>query len=918
MGYNLRPYQDKAVEKCLESFRNRNKSFLIVSPTGCHAKGEKVLMYDGSIKNVENVVVGDKLMGSDGFSRNVLHLTSGEDNLYKIIPTKGDLFVVNEGHILTLVKTRNRVVPRRPCEIYDDSLVDISVKDYLKLSDWKKHLLKLVHTEEIEFEYGQRGKISVPPYFLGIILGDGLFRNNTISVTTMDKPMVDVIKEMGNKYGFDYRTEPAGKAKTYIFRNKSKEICGATRLKRELKELGLKEKKSGDKFVPQVYKMAPVNIRKEILAGLMDSDGYINTGCYDYVSKSKVLAEDVCFIARSLGLRAKITECEKEILSRNFSGTYYRVTLSGNLNKIPCKVKKVGIRKQKKNPLRSGFRVERIGKGEYYGFTVDKDNRYLLPDFTITHNCGKTVMMSAIVDRIVKNGGKVLFLAHRNMLVEQGQSKVKNEDGVTYSTVQSMSRDDVLNSYDRDAFNLIVVDEVHHILSPTYQKIINYFGPRTRVLGVTATPVRGDGKDVGNYFSEVHETISLQDAIKEGYLSPLKVQTCPVSIDVSNVNLQGGDYSAGEVGEALKPYLAEVTRQIIEKAGNRKTIIFTPLVSTAQGMAEMFNSLGAKADYVAGDRKETPDILSDYHDGKFQFLVNSMLATEGYDEPGISCVVNLRLTKSEALMTQILGRGTRLCPEEGKKDCLILDFLWRDKEKRKRLSPVAVLASQDKSEDDFMYEDTVASLADAVYDVPVDLSDALEDGKAHAKAVREAALARALRDAKAKEALEKRQEEERAKAAVSFDEIADVLSGAGTYESVNGKLKVCKEARYTSVKVDDAVFKELGIDSFLTRSPYHDPVSEGQVKMLQNLRVPLELVYDKNHASYILDELLSRQKAGLASYGQIKTLLRYKVENPAGLKAKDAKKGIDIIIKNKWKPSNEAFAYLRDAERDDR
>ena len=231
---------------------------------------------------------------------------------------------------------------------------------------------------------------------------------------------------------------------------------------------------------------------------------------------------------------------------------------------------------------------------------------------------------------------------------------------------------------------------------------------------------------------------------------------------------------------------------------------------------------------------------------------------------------------------------------------------------------MAVLASQDKSEDDSMYEDTVASLADAVYDVPVDISAALEDGKAHAKAVREAALARALRDAKAKEALEKRQEAEREKAAVSFDEISSALTTSSSWESVNGKLKVDRADRYTAVKVEDPVFKALGIDSFLTRSPYHDPVSDGQVKMLQKLRIPLELVYDKSHASYILDEFLSRQRAGFASYGQIKTLSRYKVEDLDTLKAKDAKKGIDMLIKNKWKPSNEMFVFLRDASRVDR
>ena len=208
-----------------------------------------------------------------------------------------------------------------------------------------------------------------------------------------------------------------------------------------------------------------------------------------------------------------------------------------------------------------------------------------------------------------------------------------------------MSRDSRLEKYGPNYFNLIMIDESHHIPASSYQKVISFF-KNAKILGVTATPKRGDHTDVEGLFETVTSEYTLGEAIKDGWLSPIKVQTCPLQIDVSQCEMQSGDYAVGDIDKALYPYLDKIADEIIEKAQDRKIIIFVPLVSTAKGVAEIFQSKGIDADYVAGERKDSEKVLEAYHNGEFNILVNSLLLTEGYDEPSISCVVNLRITKS--------------------------------------------------------------------------------------------------------------------------------------------------------------------------------------------------------------------------------------------------------------------------------
>ena len=325
--------------------------------------------------------------------------------------------------------------------------------------------------------------MEIDPYFLGVIIGDGCIVHG-VSVTTSDKEIRCVIFQQAELWNLRIRTEPAGKATTYFL--VSDRGRRSNRLIKALRRLRLYGGRAGDKFVPDAYKYTNLAKRLEILAGLLDTDGHCTCKGYDYISKSRRLADDVAFLCRSAGLRASVKPCIKGY--RDVKGVYYRVSISGDCSIIPCRVKRkiADKRQQKKSVLRTGFHAEPAGCGEYYGFTVDGDNRYLLSDFTITHNCGKTIVFSAITQEQVKKDHRVLIMAHRGELLYQAADKLKMLTGldaafeqgenhslgsffpVTVGSVQSLCQEKRLSMFPQDYFQDIIVDEAHHALSESY------------------------------------------------------------------------------------------------------------------------------------------------------------------------------------------------------------------------------------------------------------------------------------------------------------------------------------------------------------------------------------------------------------------------------------------------------------------
>jgi len=367
-----------------------NQYILLLANTGCHAKGTKILKYDGTFINVEQVWPGDLLMGPDSKPRKVLNLARGRETMVKIKPIKGEEFIVNLSHILSLVhtKTRNRI--------------NITVKDYINTHKTFKHLYKL-ERKAVEFEHDI--DLPIDPWFLGAMLGDGSF-GPAINLTSKDNTILDKALSVVNAIGVTARiTQIEGNKAfqhTYMKAEKSNFIGEReSKLQRIIKELKLWAKRSHDKFIPHCYKTSSRANRMALLAGLLDTDGSLTCNGYDFISKSEQLANDVVYVARSLGLAAYVKPCEK--YSQNGSGgIYHRVSISGDCSELPLvlEYKRAQPRKQKKDVLVTGFTYEMLPEDDYYGFSLDSDHLYLTGDFTVHHNTGKESMASGI-DKII-------------------------------------------------------------------------------------------------------------------------------------------------------------------------------------------------------------------------------------------------------------------------------------------------------------------------------------------------------------------------------------------------------------------------------------------------------------------------------------------------------------------------------------
>lgn len=319
------------------------------------------------------------------------------------------------------------------------------------------------------------------------------------------------------------------------------------------------------------------------------------------------------------------------------------------------------------------------------------------------------------------------------------QSCIGKLDRIIVGSVQSLCRDSRLSLFNKTYFDTIIIDEAHHALSNSYQAILNYFD-EADVLGVTATPDRADMKNLGQAFDSLAYEYTLREAISSGYLVKIQVQTLPLHIDFTNVKMTAGDFQAGDVGRVLDPYLEQIA-DTLRDYKDRKIVVFLPLIETSQKFCNMLIERGFNAAEVNGNSENRNEITEDFANGKYNVLCNSMLLTEGWDCPSVDCVIVLRPTKSRALYTQMIGRGTRLC--EGKDHLLVLDFLWHY-EKHSLCRPAHLIAKSD---------DVADKMTQILETSSMGLEDAEEQAERDVIAEREAALANelaAMRKKKAK------------------------------------------------------------------------------------------------------------------------------------------------------------------------
>ena len=365
--------------------------------------------------------------------------------------------------------------------------------------------------------------------------------------------------------------------------------------------------------------------------------------------------------------------------------------------------------------------------------------------------CGKTIVFAKISEDCVKRGERVLILAHRGELLEQAADKIhkacnlncaveKAEETslgsfwrITVGSVQTLMRESRLARFMPDYFDTIIIDEAHHAISDSYQRILQHFSG-AKVLGVTATPDRGDMKNLGQVFDSLAYEYTLPRAIREGYLCPIKALTIPLDLDLTGVSVQAGDFRAADLDSALDPYLYQIADEMLRNCPDRKTVVFLPLVKTSQKFRDILNQRGFRAAEVNGNSEDRAEILRDFDDGKYNVLCNSMLLTEGWDCPSVDCVIVLRPTKVRGLYCQMVGRGTRLSP--GKKDLLLLDFLWHT-QRHELCRPAHLICETEE-----VAQKMTANLAES--GCAMDITEAESQAESDVVAQREESLAKQL------------------------------------------------------------------------------------------------------------------------------------------------------------------------------
>lgn len=480
---------------------------------------------------------------------------------------------------------------------------------------------------------------------------------------------------------------------------------------------------------------------------------------------------------------------------------------------------------------------------------------------------GKTIVFSKIIEDRVRKGERVLVIAHRGELLEQASDKLYKSTGLKTATekaeqtslgsfyrvvvgsVQTMQREKRLNQFPPEYFDTIVIDEAHHAISDGYQRVLHHFED-ANVLGVTATPDRGDMRNLGSYFESLAYEYGLAEAIKSGYLSPIKALTIPLKLDLSNVKQQAGDFSTKDLGTALDPYLEQIAEEMKKQCFNRKTVVFLPLVKTSQKFRDILNKHGFKAAEVNGESGDREQVLRDYEEGKYNVLCNSMLLTEGWDCPSVDCVIVLRPTKVRALYSQMVGRGTRLAP--GKKELLLLDFLWHTE--RHELCHPANLIATDEAVAKKMTEN-IEELG-----APIDLEQAEQQAKEDVALEREESLAKQLSEMKRRK--RKLVDPLQFEMSIQASDLTDYVPSFGWQMS---------------------------------------PPTDKQVKALEKWGIFPDEIENAGKAEMLINRLVKRRDAGLSTPKQIRFLENRGFQHVGTWQFEAATKLINRIAANGWR-----------------
>lgn len=677
-GVLFRPNQLKAIQAATKEGRG-----IIQAATAagkCLGFDVPVLMFNGKIKKVQDVVPGDLLMGPDSKPRKVESVTSGKEEMFRIIPKDGsDSYSVNKSHILSLVMSGKRKVSG----IETGVPFNIEMSDYLEKGSHFKHCAKAWRSS-VEWK---KKKLPIDPYFLGLWLGDGSnVHLNTIY--TPDSEIKEFILNFAKGWGMKVAVSQNSGCEKLAITNHNRTLEKNPILE-ILRSLGIQN----NKRIPYDFKTSSRNDRLRLLAGLVDTDGHKSKHGYEIISKYKRLAHDIVFVARSLGLSARVSSSYKKSQTMEEKKEYFRVFIGGDAFIIPCKVerKKLYQHKKQKDARKYGFDVEPLGVGNYYGFEISGPDRlFLLGDFTVTHN---TIISYGIFQAYLQanEGSKVLFLAHTVDLVRQAakqfkklganvgiwQGSTKENGDIICSTIQTL--ENMGTDYYLDKFICLIVDEVHHVSSfgGRYFKILqDSFCPAR--FGMTATlPNKEESRLAAEAaIGPVIDTFSISDGVKAGILSKPKIYFLPYK----------GSHFMGE----MKTYKDIYKKNIVENVSRNKLIsrmaikfaekgqsslIFVRQIDHGDRISKLLNAGGIKHCWVHGlsAKDEREAVQEALEKKKVKIAICSTIWNEGISINSLNNCINAGGGKDEKMVLQIVGRGTRV--DDGKTTVNIWDFL---------------------------------------------------------------------------------------------------------------------------------------------------------------------------------------------------------------------------------------------------
>ncbi len=526
MSKNYCPWVEKYKPKNFSSFKHSNilltnfknnidnfNHCILYGRAGvgkCHTINTEIIMYDGSIKMVQDIKVGDLLMGDDSTPRKVLKLGRGQDELYEISNVKGDKYGCNSEHILCLkysgkptlfdrknrksyvvswfdnmeiktksktflYKNKNKEDILKEANIFLDNkikiqnnYITISIKDYLKLSKKYKKELKGYKTH-INFK---KQEIPIDPYIIGFWLGDGSSR--TCEITNQEAASLKYIKDKVKEYDcylqhkdkYTYRINSLLPMKN----NMKIKKCNNFVLKK-LRELNL----INNKHIPDIYKYNSRENRLKLLAGLIDSDGSYFHNTYEIIQKNNKLSEDIVYLCRSLGFACYSKKKKSYCIYKGEKrwGEYNKITIYGEeLEKIPvmCLRKKSSKRKQIKNALVGGIKIKSLGKGNYYGFQLDHNHKYLLGNFIVTHN---TTFINLLAKKIYKPQDLKHNVLSLNASDERGINTVREK-------IKIFAKQAIYKNY---KYKIIILDEADSLTyeaQTALRRIIEIYSKTTR------------------------------------------------------------------------------------------------------------------------------------------------------------------------------------------------------------------------------------------------------------------------------------------------------------------------------------------------------------------------------------------------------------------------------------------------------